>query len=247
MNELVEASLQFPTVVFTIALGIALVYWVFVLLGALEIDLLGGADHAAGAGKGLGDAFGAGKGLGDALGAAKGGAEGLKGVKVDADGGWWSGLGLGAVPVTISVSLILLIAWCGSLLAMHHVAPVVGAGWFGPVLMPVVLLAALFLAALAVRPLAPVFAFKEGKSNTDYVGHACTITTGTVDEQFGQATIEDGGTVLVIPVRCDRPGALRRGARALVIDFDPARQAYLVEPTADMLPDPDPSGTGESA
>ena len=40
---LIDASLQFPTVVFTIGLGIVLVYWLFVLLGALDIDLLGGA------------------------------------------------------------------------------------------------------------------------------------------------------------------------------------------------------------
>ena len=42
MNELLAASLEFPTVVFTIVLGIVLVYWLFVLLGALDIDLFGG-------------------------------------------------------------------------------------------------------------------------------------------------------------------------------------------------------------
>ena len=31
--------------VFTIALGIALVYWLFVVLGALDLDLLGGGHH----------------------------------------------------------------------------------------------------------------------------------------------------------------------------------------------------------
>ena len=39
---LIEAAVHFPTVVFTIGLGIALVYWVFVLLGALDLDI--GAD-----------------------------------------------------------------------------------------------------------------------------------------------------------------------------------------------------------
>lgn len=211
MNELLEASLRFPTVVFTIGLGIALVYWLFVLLGALDIDLLGAADG------------------GDA---ADGGA--------DADG-LVAKLGLGAVPVTITVSLVLLVGWVGSLLIMHYVS---SAAWVGAIVLPGMLVAGMLVTSVLVRPLAPVFRLREGKSNRDYVGHTCTISTGHVDDGFGQATVEDGGTVLVIPVRCDRTGKLARGDKALIIDFDEARQAYLVEPTTDMLP---PSTAGEAS
>jgi len=243
VNELVVASLQFPTVIFTIALGIVLVYWLFVLLGALDIDLLGGGDVDV-------DVTGAAKGIGEVLtGGAKAGAEafhvdgggdaggggGDAGGDADADldgGGVWHMLGLGDVPVTISVSLITTIAWVGSLLAMHYLLGGDG-GWLGALVLIAAVVIALPIAALLIRPIAPVFAIKEGKSNADYVGHACTITTGRVDDQFGQATIEDGGTVLIIAVRCDRPGALARGDKALVIEFDRERQAYLVEPSAD--------------
>lgn len=222
--ELIEASLRFPTVVFTIGLGIALVYWVFVLLGALDIDLLGG-----------GDVSGAAKGIGDVVGGAKAGGEAVK-IGGDGDGGVWSALGLGVVPITITVSLILLVGWIGSLLLVEYATPSLGS-WVPKVTLPLVLIAAVLLTSLLVRPLAPVFAIREGKSNRDYVGHTCTITTGHVDDGFGQATVEDGGTVLVIPVRCDRPGKLARGDRALIIDFDDARQAYVVEPSVDMLPE----------
>jgi hypothetical protein len=236
VSELIEASLRVPTVVFTIGLGIALIYWLFVLLGALDIDLLGGGD-ASGAAKGIGDVLGAGKGIGDVAGAAKGvgdvaaaakgGAEALK-----ADGGL---LGLGSVPITISLSLVLLAGWCTSLLGMHYGTRMLGDGlWIPLVVLALAVMIALPVAALLVRPLAPVFAVREGKSNRDYVGHVCTITTGHVDDGFGQATIEDGGTVLVISVRCDRTGALSRGAKALVVDFDPARQAYIVEPAGEL-------------
>src|SRR5687768_9584421 len=91
MNELFEASLRFPVVVFTIGLGIVLVYWVFVLLGALDIDLLGGGDHDVG----------------------------HDGHHIDADG-VFAKLGLGVVPITITVSLIMLVGWTGSLILMHH-------------------------------------------------------------------------------------------------------------------------------
>jgi hypothetical protein len=243
VNELATASLQFPTVVFTIVLGIVLVYWLFVLLGALDIDLFGGDVDV--------DVSGAAKGVGDLLtGGAKGGAEAFHadaggdvdaGGDADVDGGGiWHGLGLGDVPVTISVSLIVMISWCGSLLVMHYIAG--NAGWQRAAVLVLAIVLALPIAALLVRPLAPVFAVKEAKTNNDYVGHGCTVTTGSVDDRFGQATVEDGGTVLVIQVRCER-GKLARGDKALIIEFDQARQAYVVEPSADML-SPSDGSTG---
>jgi hypothetical protein len=237
LNELVVASLQFPTVVFTIALGIVLVYWLFVLIGALDIDLFGGDVDV--------DVSGAAKGIGDVLtGGAKGGAEAFHadaggdagGADGDADldgGGLWHVLGLGDVPVTISASQITVIAWSGSLLAMRYVAGMTG--WLGLIVLAVAVMIALPIAALLIRPIAPVFAVQEAKSNADYIGHACTITTGRVDDRFGQATIEDGGTVLNISVRCDQAGKLARGDRALIIEFDRERQAYIVEPAAELL------------
>lgn len=247
MNELLDASARFPTVIFTIGLGIALVYWLFVLLGALDIDLLGGSD-AGGAAKGLGDAL---------AGGGKGGAEALKAIKIgDGDhgadldgGGFWHVLGLASVPVTISGSAIMLVCWVGSLLGMRYAGGALGdlAGWLPALMLLVVVIVGVPLAGLLVRPLGPVFEIKEGKSNKDYVGHLCTITTGHVDDGFGQATVEDGGTVLVIPVRCDRAGALGRGHKALIIDFDAARQAYVVEPTTDMLNAPAADGDSEAS
>jgi hypothetical protein len=230
VNELVDASLQFPTVVFTIVLGIVVVYWVFVLLGTLDIDLFGGDADVSGAAKGIGDML---------TGGAKGGAEAFHadaGADADADldgGGLWHGLGLGDVPVTISVSLIVTLSWVGSLLVMHYVAGT--AGWQRAVVLVVAIAIALPIAALLVRPLAPVFAVKEAKSNADDIGHGCTITTGSVDDNFGQATVFDGGTVLVIQVRCEHRGKLARGDKALIIEFDQVRQAYVVESAGDML------------
>jgi hypothetical protein len=238
VNELVVGSLQFPTVVFTIALGIVLVYWLFVLIGALDIDLFGGDVDidVSGAAKGIGDVLtGGAKGGAEAFHADTGGDVGDAGGDADGDvdgGGLWHVLGLGDVPVTISASLIVVIAWSGSLLAMHYLGV---SGWFTLAVLVAALLIALPIAALLIRPIAPVFAVKEGKSNADYIGHICTITTGRVDTGFGQATIEDGGTVLNIAVRCDQPDKLVRGAKALIIEFDSERQAYLVEPSADML------------
>ena len=215
-----EASTSFPTVVFTVGLVIALVYWVFVLIGALDIDLFGG------------DA---------ATGGAKGAVEGLKGIKLDTDtdvdgGGLWAGLGLSKVPITISFSVVCFVCWLISLFAMQYVPDLLGhAAWVSAVMLPATLIVGIPIAGLLVRPLGRAFELKEGKSNRDYIGSTCTISTGRVDDGFGQATFEDGGTVLDIPVRCDRSDVLARGDKALIIDFDNGRQAYVVEPVTDML------------
>lgn len=211
MNELFEASLRFPVVVFTIGLGIVLVYWLFVLLGALDIDLLGGGDHD----------------VGDL------GGHDAHGHDLDADG-VFAKLGLGTVPITITVSLIMLVGWTGSLLLMHNLGHL---AWIKWATLPGMLVVSMLVTSVLVRPLAPVFQIREGKSNREYVGHTVTISTATVDEKFGHASVVDaGGTTLDIDVRCDQPGKLARGDKALIIEFDEDRQAYLVEPVSSILP-----------
>ncbi|MCX5745144.1 MAG: hypothetical protein NT062_21880 [Proteobacteria bacterium] len=232
MTELLHAALRFPTVVFTIALGIALVYWVFVLVGALDLDLLGGG-HVDGIGDGIGDVGGHDVGH-------DGGGDGGHDGDGGGGGGVWQGLGLGAVPLTISITVILLVGWSSSLLAMTYL--VGDSGLLRALLLPFVLVLSLPVAALLVRPLAPMFRVHEGKSNADYVGHVCTVTSNSVDDAFGFATIEDGGSLVQISVRCDKAGTLLRGDKALVIEFDAARRNFVVEPAVDMLP---PAEAGE--
>jgi hypothetical protein len=216
VSELFEASLRFPVVVFTIGLGIVLIYWLFVLLGALDIDLLGGGDHD------VGD-LGGGHDIGDG-----------HGHDVDADG-VFAKLGLGVVPITITVSLIMLTRWVGSLLLMHHLGHVPAIKW---VTLPAMLVGGMLVTSVLVRPIAPVFKLREGKTNREYVGHTCTITTATVDEKFGHANVEDGGVTMDIAVRCDGTAKLARNDKALIIEFDEERQAYLVEPVSSILSSP---------
>jgi len=179
VNLLLEASLRFPTVIFTIGLGIALIYWLFVLLGALDIDLLGGSD-ASGAIKGAGDVL---------TGGAKGGAEAIKGLHLGdgadgadvghghdadggaADGGFWHALGLATVPVTISISVIMLVCWVASLLGMRYGGAAVGnlAGWLPAIMLLAVLIVGIPPAGVLVRPPGPGFEIQPGKSTHDYL------------------------------------------------------------------------------
>lgn len=265
MAELLAAALAFPTVVYTILLVVVVVYWLFVVLGALDIDMLdigdadgmleGGADGAAegiadGAFEGAGDALdgamdGAADGLADGAadaldgafdGAADGAAEGADGALDGAEGGaggladLMSALKLRSAPMTVVISSIVLTGWALSMLGMYYL------GGLLPrvALVPLVGLAAFVVAvpftSLIIRPLAPVFVGSTGRTRADVVGNTAVVTTGRVDERFGQADCKVGRDHLRIEVRARADKGIGRGQSVLVIDFDVEREAYLVEP-----------------
>ncbi|XXX72953.1 glycine zipper family protein [Sorangium sp. So ce134] len=255
MAEVLAASLAFPTVIFTVLLALALIYWLFVLLGALDLDLLGGAHgdatpHLGGLeGAAKGALEGAAKGAleGAAKGALEGAAKGVAGAADGADGvgALLVALELHRVPATVTLTLIAAFGWFTSALATMLAGPLwLGAGlphWaLGLAVLAGSLVVAVLLTSLAVRPLAPLFVTRHAQSKKDLVGRVCVISTGRVDERFGQAVIDEGGASHILDVRCDTPGALRRGDRALLVSWDPGAEVFSVEPLDALLGPPPP-------
>lgn len=213
MDELIAASVEYPTVALSIIVGISMAYWLFVILGALDLDILGSADGDGGGG----DAGDAGE-IGDGSGTPT----------------FLTGLGLRTVPLTVSLTTIAIVAWVISLLGNYYIAAYFGGGIAIAIktgVFALALVAGLLLAAVLVRPLAPIFKTHGARTRDYYIGSTCTVDTGKVDAGFGQAKIEDGGDVLVISIRCDSENTLGRGESALVIDYDSTREAYVVEPS----------------
>ena len=87
----------------------------------------------------------------------------------------------------------------------------------------------LLMTSIAVRPMKPLFRIHKARSRRDWVGHVCIIRSGQVDAKFGQAEIDDGGAGLLLDVRCPDPNELRRGDPALIYDYDPQNEVYLVK------------------
>lgn len=241
MTEFLTAILAFPTVIFTILLGVVVLYWLFVLLGALDINLLGDADldghghtdidvgghghadvHLDGHGHGLhGDAAGHdhGHGHGDADAEHAGGLAGLI-----------QALGLGGVPVTLMLSVLILAAWSFCLGALEVLG---SAGWVTVVAPLASLALAVPVTAVLVRPLRRLYTTLAAPSHRDLLGKICTITTLRVDERYGQAEIADGGAGLIVQVRSTGPGRLSRGDRALIFDYKD--EVFYVEPVNQAL------------
>ncbi|MDX6759121.1 MULTISPECIES: hypothetical protein [Streptomyces] len=153
-------------------------------------------------------------------------------------------LGIGGVPVTVSASLLISLAWFTSLTGSVLLART---GWPGALvhfLGAAVLFASMCLSWLVtrrlVRPLAKLFPDEPGPSRLDFVGLTCVIRTGRVDAGFGQAevTAADGATAIV-QVRQHGSDPLVYGSTALLYAYDDAGEFFWVAPFDQAL---DPRG-----
>lgn len=235
----------FPTVLFTVPMGVVVLYWLMVILGALHVNILG-------AGEGLelgGNELGAGHSLdGPAPHSLPAGDGGLDAPDADLDlpdgdqGGSadaFATLKLRSVPMTVAISLLVTFAWLASIaleIATARFAPaLVGTGSKLAILATSPLIS-LFLSSLSIRPLAPLFVVHNATGNSDLIGKVVTIRTGSVDKGFGEATLQEGGgSDFVLRVRVDEESALSRGDQALIVAWDEEREAFTVAPMDDVL------------
>jgi hypothetical protein len=247
MTALLTLALSYPTVVFTVLLAVVLVYWVVVLVGAAGIDLLGGGHDGALDGHGGLDHGGMDHGGVDGGGHDGGGHDGGDGGDGDGHGGdgdaggshsLGSALRLRSAPVTVVASLIITFGWLACV-TMEQSA--IGAWAVSWPLRTLVILAALVVAVLAtsvaIRPIAKLFVTKKATGNSDLVGKVCRVRTGTADDAFGEATLEDGGAGLVLRVRTTH-GTMRRGEEAVIVAWDAEREVFTVAPLEEPQPPP---------
>jgi hypothetical protein len=259
MNEVLRLALSFPCVVYTVLLGVVLVYWLFVVVGAIHIGegsdgALDGFDPegAIGASKGAlegaakgalqGHLDGMADGAGDVGDVADGGDAGDGGDgesnETSAVGLLINALHLRSVPATTILSLIITFSWLTCTIGMQLVSRDVPRGsaalvaWLVFAVSPIL---ALPLTSIAARPLAKVFGHRQATQHTDLIGKTCVVRTGTVSKTFGEALLEDGGAGIVVRVRIDRELAVKRGDQMLIVDYDREHESFLVEPVDELL------------
>lgn len=220
-----------PTAVFSVLLVLVILYWLLAIFGGFHLDSLEGVSEAAdsladGALEGVAD--GALDGVAD--GALEGAAEGadLEGVHH----GWFETLGMAETPKSLLLSFFVFFAWLFSFLGMKYVPQLVSTAVHGALLALFLSGAAVVLgagAAIALMiPVARFFAAAPPTTSRDLVGKICTVRTLRVTPTFGQGVIEDDQGSYLVSVRADEPNTLARGSRALVFDYDPEREVFLV-------------------
>lgn len=212
MAWLIDAIANFPTAVYTVLLAVLMVYWFFVLLGIVDRQSAPFSDDS------------------------------LKHVSL-----FLNQFGLSGAPLELVATLLVTSAWFITFISkmlLQSFATSGGGGWLTLLGDTVLLIAAFFLALLVTRlGIAPLR--KETVQDTldevetvkqwqDYIGDICHITSGRVNEKFGEASV-DGADTVTVQVRCQSPAKLRRGESALITEFDSDKNLYWVEPYQDPL------------
>ncbi len=207
MEEFLANVLSFPTIVFSVLLGVVCLYWLFALFGLASPDMFE-TDFDLDV-------------SGDAV-----SLSGLSGLMVT--------LGLTGVPVSLVITLLVLYAWLISYFAVHFLVSLLPAGLFywlaGSLVVLVAAGLSLFATAASVRPMRPLFRkLHRAATVPALLGRTCVVRSTTVDEGFGEATITLDGAHLILKVRAE-PGRLQRGDQAVLLEHIPDQNAYRIVP-----------------
>lgn len=202
MTEFLTTALTFPTVAYSVLLAVCVIYWLLAATGLVEVDALDGLFA------GDGDST-------DASGAAA----------------LLAKLGLAGVPLMVVLTVLALVGWLGvyfvQLLALSHLPDawrlVVGAAVDVAMLAP-----GLLLTSLLLRPLSGWLQRLRPTHEPTLLGRVALVNTPQVTTDYGTATFDDGGAGLVLQVRHDAPGTLKRGDRVVLIEYVEEQHAYRV-------------------
>ncbi|MDB6174749.1 MAG: hypothetical protein JWL59_4060 [Chthoniobacteraceae bacterium] len=214
MHEVFLEAITFVNLPFTVLLGLIVLYWVMVVIGALD------------------STFGS-----EFDGHLESGTESSSDHDANHDG-WISGLAhfinLGDVPLMVVMSVITLSLWTGSLIANRYVTG------HQTLLALACLIPNLLISIVVTRyitlPLKPLFRMLRRNEDdaVPIVGQPCRILTSQVTGTFGQAEITTQGAPLLINVRTLDGSCLPKGAIAIVVREDRERDFYFVT----AFPDP---------
>lgn len=207
--SLLTAATAFPTAIYTVLLGVVLVYWLLAIIGmvdfessGIDLDIETHADASV-----------------DDLGTLA---------------SYVVAFGLHGVPFSIVVSLLVLVGWTLSFLAGVTVlawVPTDILKWLvGLVVLVVAFALSIIITARLVRPLRGLFVHHTAQSNASLVGQTCRVLTGTVDERQGRAEVAQRGASINIRVWSPSPNSLKRGDTALITEYDAGTHRYLVMP-----------------
>jgi hypothetical protein len=194
---------SFPTVVFTVLLGVILLYWLLAILGAVDIDVL---DMDLDVDTDISNV---------------GGLTGLL-----------STLGLSGPPVTVTLSVLTILSWLFSYFSSAYLLVLVPWDMFrefiGAGLLVGCFIVSIPVTAQVIKPLKGLFVVHSAKSKSHFIGATCKITTLEVSETFGQAEIDDGQARIIVSVRANTPNALTKGDKAKVTSYDKEKGTYEV-------------------
>lgn len=204
MTPFLENITAFPTVLFTVVLGVAVLYWLIAVLGLVDIDILDfEMDIDADAGNSASDVL----------------------------AGMLLRFGLQGVPVTIIVSMVALFGWFFCYYLAYFLFALLQGSFFRYLLgLPVFFVSLYFsvmLTAQLIKPIRALFEKSRQHIEKKVIGQTAIVRTSRVDADFGEAVLEDGGAGLLLKVRSD-DRQYEKGDRVVLLEYNPKNNTYRV-------------------
>ncbi len=203
MDPFYQNIASYPTVFFTFFLLLSMLYWLVAVLGLVDIDALDVDLPEPDADIG----------------------------QINALAGLMMKFGLNGVPATLIITLISLIGWLLCYYSVHFFVRPLESVWMQFGLGSLVLLASLYLSTMLtaqiIKPLRKFFT-SETTSNKSILGKVLIVRTSRVDENFGEAMLNDGGAGLMLKIRCDQPNSFKQGDRVVAYEYLNDKNVYRV-------------------
>ena len=215
IKELIQICLAWINLPFTLLFGLMLTYWLSVIFGALDIDILQ-FDFDVEV---------------DPSGDIDFDADGDASIE---SGGSMNGVllyfNIGTVPVTVWLSFAVFSLWFLVVLESYYFNrghnPLIALAFLIPNL-----IVSMHIAKFLTLPLKKVFAAMSSKtlSRGELIGQRATVTSSTVSDTFGQIIVKTDGAPLTLHARNAGTNVIQKGQTVVLIrEIEPG--TFSVEP-----------------
>lgn len=220
MNELLQAALSPVNLLYTFLLALVLLYWLTVIVGALDMNALD-VDFDLDMDSDID-------------------IDVDSNVDVDSgSGGWFAGalqfFNFGKMPMMIILSFTILFTWMINILMNHYIGQ--GSMPFAIALMLPNLFVSLLLTKLFTTPLVPLFAqLNTSEENVDYIGMTCKVLVPATETKKGQAEVFHNNSALLVYIKVSKNdvGSIRKGEQAVIVDKAKDSAFYYIRKSEDI-------------
>ncbi len=216
MTEFIEACLAPVNLTLTVILGLCVIYWLFVILGALDLESL---DFDFDVDTDVDVDVDADVDIDASIGDASVGVSMMR------------FLNIGYVPVTILLSVFVLTLWTisvGTYLIAGSLAVLTQL-----IALPLMIVGAVFVTKILTHPAKILYKKikdqEEAEAMIHIVGSRCRVVSLTVDHRRGQVEVDTDGAPLLLNARTsDSKSTLKKGDEAVIVSEDDTRNVYYI-------------------
>ncbi|KMQ69271.1 membrane protein [Chryseobacterium sp. FH2] len=210
-QEFLHIAFSPVNTVLSVLLALSVIYWIFTMLTGLDIDVGIDSDIDADIDVDAPDGH----------------------FHVSDDPSAWAHflkfLNLDIVPMTYFLTLVLLLTWLGSIYLNAFIPLPI---WAGALMVFPLLFVSLILTKIILKPLNPFFREinHKGEKSHDFLGREGKMKSSIHGDKIGMMEVFIGSDPMILMVKSRDGKELKHGTRVMVVDEEPNRKFYFVEP-----------------